>query len=180
MNITWRSNSSGSWEVFGINNSVGNGTYQQVFSNASENGKWFYWNVTVYDGLTNTTSDTFSFYTGYQSKIVNTGSLNLSGHLHIRIDYYNSSSETWELETNVIDEKFTTRIINVSETLALDTIFNSENVNTSSFSHGNGTYRVYAALCDPWNNVLQVCDNSQYPPLWWYLMDSYEFTVTGL
>jgi hypothetical protein len=39
MNISWNCNSSGSWQVFGTNNSVSNGTYHQVFSNASENGK---------------------------------------------------------------------------------------------------------------------------------------------
>ena len=40
MNITWLSNSSGSWQVFGTNSSVNNGTYHQIFSNVTENGKW--------------------------------------------------------------------------------------------------------------------------------------------
>ena len=38
--------------------------------------------------------------------------------------------------------------------LGLDTIFNSENVNTNSFTNGNGTYRVYAMLQDLYGNIL--------------------------
>ena len=47
MNITWWSNSSGSWEIFGRNGSVSDGSYQQVFSNATVNGQWWYWRVNV-------------------------------------------------------------------------------------------------------------------------------------
>lgn len=181
MNITWRNNSSGSWQVFGTNNNVSNGTYQKVFSNATVNGQWWYWNVTVNDGKNYTESDILSFYTGFESKIYNTGNTNFSGYLLMRIDYYNETSEEWEVDTFVIDDKSTSRVINVSEKLPLDTIFNLESVNTSSFSHGNGTYRVYAALCDPWNNVLYVCDDFQaQSSTWWYLENWYEFTVTGI
>jgi hypothetical protein len=99
----------------------------------------------------------------------------------MRIDYYNETSEEWEVDTFVIDDKSTSRVINISEKLPLDTLFNPENVNTSSFSHGNGTYRVYVALRDLWNNVLHVCDDFQAQSTnWWYLEDWHEFTVTGL
>ncbi len=180
MNITWLSNSSGTWEVFGTNSSVGNGTYHQVYSNATENGKWWHWRVNVSDGKCYTVSNNFSFYTGSESRIYNTGSSNISGYLSMQVEFYNTTSEEWEFDTSVIDEKSTRRIINISEKLALDTIFNPENVNTSSFSHGNGTYRVYAAFRDPCTNVLHVCDDTVSPPVWWYLEDYYEFTVTGL
>ncbi len=181
MTITWYSNSSDSWQIFDTNSSVNNGTYHQVFSNASVNGQWWYWNVSVSDNSGNCVeSDVFNFYTGFESKICNSGSTNISGHLLIRIDYYNETSEEWEVDTFVIDEKFTRRIINISEKLPLDTIFNPENVNTSSFSHGNGTYRVYAAFRDPCGNVLYINNESQYPPDSWYLEDWYEFSVTGI
>jgi hypothetical protein len=173
MNITWYSNSSGSWQVFGTNNSVGNGTYQQVFSNASVNGQWWYWNVSVDDGEVVNSSDIFSFYTGYESKIHNIGSTDISGYLTIKVDFYNETSELWEGELIVIDESYV--VINSSEKLGLDTLFNPENVNTSSFTHGNGTYRVYTMLTDPNKNILfggNPISSEDDIEAW------YEFTVT--
>jgi hypothetical protein len=152
MTINWYSNSSGSWQVFGINSSVSNGTYEQIFSNATVNGQWWYWNVSVDDGEVANSSDTFSFYTGCESKIYNSGNTNISGYLSMIVEYYNSTSEEWETEMGVIDKSYV--VINSGEKLGLDTLFNPENVNTSSFTHGNGTYRVYAMLQDPNGNIL--------------------------
>ena len=170
MNISWYSNSSGDWEVFGVNNSVDNGTYHQIMVNASVNGMWWYWNVSVDDGETVNTSDVFSFYTGYESKIQNTGGTNFSGFLLMQVEFYNTTLSEWVIELPVVAEK-TPRVIGVGETLGLDTIFNAENVNTSMFSNGDGTYRVYAAFRDPDGDVL-VCDDQSS------MEDSYEFTVT--
>ena len=85
MNITWLSNSSGSWQVFGTNSSVGNGTYHQTMSNASVNGQWWYWKVNVSDGTNTNISDVYKFYTGYESKIENTGTTNISGYLLMQV-----------------------------------------------------------------------------------------------
>jgi chitodextrinase len=170
MNITWLSNSSGSWQVFGTNFSVGNGTYHQMFSNATVNGQWWYWKINVSDGTNTVTSNVFSFYTGYQSKIENTGSTNFTGYLLMQIEYYNTTNSTWILEQVVVNES-TPRTINAGCTLALDTIFNPYNVSTSSFTNGDGTYRVYAAFRDPDGDVL-VCDDETL------LEDSYQFTVS--
>jgi hypothetical protein len=170
MNITWLSNSSGSWQVFGRNNSVENGTYHQTFANATVNGQWWYWKVNVSDGTNTVTSNVFSFYTGYQSKIENTGSTNFSGYLLMQIEFYNTTNSTWILEQVVVNES-TPRTINAGDTLALDTIFNPNNVSTSSFTNGNGTYRVYAASRDPDGDVL-VCDDETL------LEATYQFTVT--
>jgi hypothetical protein len=153
MNITWLSNSSGSWQTFGTNTSVQSGTYHQTMSNVSENGKWWYWKVNVSDGTNYTESDVFSFYTGVESKINNTGSTNFSGYLLMQIEFYNTSLEEWVVEQVVVNET-TPRTINVGSVLALDTIFNAESVNTSSFQNGNGTYRVYACLRDSDGNML--------------------------
>ncbi|GAG95903.1 unnamed protein product, partial [marine sediment metagenome] len=81
MNITWYSNSSGSWIAFGTNISVPDGTYHQTFSNATVNGQWWYWKVNVTDGTDYNESSVFKFYTGHQSKIKNTGSTNIHGYL---------------------------------------------------------------------------------------------------
>jgi PKD repeat protein len=172
MNITWLSNSSGSWEVFGTNISVGNGTYHQTFSNASVNGQWWYWKVNVSDEDGYNVSDVFKFYTGYQSKIVNTGSTNISGYLLIQVQYFNTTISNWTLANDTINET-TMRTINSSEQLGLDTVFNGL-VNTSNLldSFGSGTYRIYAAFRDPGGDVL-VCDDETL------LETTYEFTITS-
>jgi PKD repeat protein len=168
MNITWLSNSSGSWQVFGTNNSVGNGTYHQVFSNATVNGKWWYWKVNVSDNTSYNESSIYKFYTGYQSKIKNTGSTDISGYLMFEIQYYNETSENWEIDLSYGEPE--ARIINSSEELGIDMIFNG-NLNTSDLSFGNGTYRIYVAFMDDEYNVLKCDDETE-------MIATYEFTVT--
>ena len=75
----------------------------------------------------------------------------------MQVEFYNETLEEWYVESVVLDDT-SPRIINSNENLALDTIFNEENVNTSSFRNGNGTYRVYAAFRDPEGNVLFIKD----------------------
>ncbi len=169
MNITWFSNSSGSWQIFDTNNSVNNGTYRQVFSNATENGKWWYWKVNVSDNTSYNVSNIYKFYTGHQSKIKNTGSTNIKGYLLIQVQYYNNSS-TWIVADDTINET-TPRTINSGGQLALDTIFNGK-VNTADLSSfGNGTYRIYAAFRDPNGNILKCDDETE-------LVATYQFTIT--
>jgi len=172
MNITWLSNSSGSWQVFETNNSVGNGTYHQTFSNATVNGQWWYWKVNVTDGTNYTVSDVYKFHTGYQSKIKNTGSTNIKGYLLIQVQYHYISNITiaWVVANDTINET-SPRTIKSGEQLGLDTIFNSP-VNTSNLSEfGSGTYRIYVAFRDPDGNIL-VTDNEIE------LVATYEFTIT--
>jgi len=170
MNITWWSNSSGSWQVFGTNNSVIKGTYHQTFSNATTNGQWWYWKVNVTTAEEYNESGVFSFYTGNESKFNNTGSTNISGYLLMQIEYLNESSQEWKLEQIVINDA-TPRVINSGSVLALDKIFNERRVNTETFEHGNGTYRVYAAFRDPDGDVLVCGDQTS-------LIATYAFSVT--
>jgi len=156
MNISWLSNSSGSWVVFGTNNSVYSDTYHQTFSNASENGKWWYWKVNVTDGTNTVESSVYKFYTGCETKIENTGSTNISGYLLMQVQYYSDLLEDWVVVDDTINED-TSRTISAGEYLALDTIFNGL-VNSSKLRYGNGTYRVYVAFRDPNGNVL-MCDD---------------------
>jgi len=60
MNVTWRSNGSGSWVDFGYNNSVTNGTYIQRFINVTEPSTLYYWSVNISGSWTNMT---YSFTT---------------------------------------------------------------------------------------------------------------------
>jgi len=69
MTITWYSNSSGTWQVFGTNNTVSNGTYHQNNSNFSLYFTTFWWNVTVSDGFNINTSETFHFTTEHSTFI---------------------------------------------------------------------------------------------------------------
>ncbi len=168
MNITWWSNSSGSWQVFGPNNSVTNGTYYQTYANATVNGQWWYWKYNTSDGTNFVESNALSFNTGYQSKIENTGSTNFSGYLLIQIDYYDTSNSTWILDQIVINET-TPRNFGIDSAFGLDTLFNAQNVYTNNLTNGNGTYRVYTCLRDPEYNILNIGSD---------LIATYQFTVT--
>ena len=70
MTITWYSNSSGSWQIFGTNSSVSNGTYHQTNSNFSYNGTKYWWYVTAYDGVNTNTSAIYEFTTVYAQPTV--------------------------------------------------------------------------------------------------------------
>jgi len=172
MNISWLSNSSDSWTIFGTNSSVSDGTYHQIMSNATENGKWWYWVVNVSDGEDYNESSVYKFYTGNQSKIKNTGSTNIKGYLLIQVQYYNTTNSTWVVADDTINET-TPRTINSDGQFGLDTVFNG-NVNTTYLinNFGTGTYRIYAAFRDPDGDVL-VCDDETL------LEVSYQFTVTA-
>ena len=172
MNVTWLSNSSGSWQVFGTNSSVGNGTFYQMLVNASVNGMWWYWKVNVSVGTVYNESGVFSFYTGYESKISNTGSTNISGYLLLQVQYYDEGE--WIIVENISgggDES--PKTVNSGEVLALDTFFNGEVFTTDLIElYRYGDYRVYACFRDPDGEVL-VCDDES-------LMESYYgFTVNS-
>jgi hypothetical protein len=163
-------NSSAPWVTFGTNNSVGNGTYHQTFTNASMNGRWWYWKVYVHDGKAGVYSGVYKFYTGRESKIENTGSTNISGYLLIQVQYYNTTNSTWVVADDAVNET-TARMINSGGKLGLDTVFNGL-VDTKDLSdYGNGTYRIYAALRDPDGDVL-ICNNDTE------LKATHEFTIT--
>ncbi|VVB59908.1 Uncharacterised protein [uncultured archaeon] len=81
---------------------------------------------------------------------MNTGSTNISGFLLIQLQYYNTSQTAWVVDFDAICDF---RVINTSETLGLDTVFNNL-VNSDDLSYGNGLYRVYAALVSPDGEVL--------------------------
>ncbi|PNX47480.1 MAG: hypothetical protein BV459_04355, partial [Thermoplasmata archaeon M11B2D] len=127
------------WYQFGENSSVGDGVYRQQLLNASVNGQWWYWKVKADDGTLSTWSSVYKFYTGYQSKIENTGETDISGYLLMQVQYYNETTENWIVDNDTVNET-TPRIINSSCQLGLDTIFNGQ-VRASDLAHGTGTYR---------------------------------------
>ncbi|VVB61002.1 Uncharacterised protein [uncultured archaeon] len=97
---------------------------------------------------------------------MNIGLTNISGFLLIQLQYYNTSQAEWVVDFDVVCDF---RVINSSDTLGLDTVFNSL-VSSDDLSYGDGLYRVYAALVSPDGEVL-VCDGGVR------LEASYEFEV---
>ncbi len=56
MTLRWFSNSSGSWQLFGTNSTISNGTYHQRNNNFSTNNTKYWWKVVVTDGTDTNTS----------------------------------------------------------------------------------------------------------------------------
>ncbi|MCU0849709.1 MAG: PKD domain-containing protein [Candidatus Thermoplasmatota archaeon] len=152
------------WYQFGQNSSISNGVYRQQLLNASVNGQWWYWKVKADDGTASTWSNVYKFYTGYQSKIENTGETNIKGYLLMQVQYYNETTENWIVDNDTVNET-TPRIINSSCQLGLDTIFNGP-VRASDLTYGTGTYRVYAAFRDSEGNIL-ITDDEVELVSWW-------------
>jgi hypothetical protein len=161
LDISWLSNCSGSWQEFATNNSVGNGTYYQTFEGANVNGQWWYWMLNVSDDHDYNLSSVFKFYTGTQSKLVNTGTTDIKGYLLMQVEYWNGTS--WITDQVVIDDA-SPRTLNASGVLGLDTVFNGL-LDMGDLSYGDGEYRVYAALCDSYGEVLVTGDSAL--EAWW-------------
>lgn len=70
MNISWYSNSSGSWILFGKNLSCSNGTYYQNNSNFSDYGTTYWWKINLSDGNDGYSEEIYHFTT--ESVILNT------------------------------------------------------------------------------------------------------------
>ena len=167
MNVTWYTNATldaSTWMMFGSNSSIRNGTLRQQFVNATESGQWWYWKVKVEDGTSTTWSPIYKFYTGYQSKIENTGETNISGYLLMQVQYYDDFSEQWVLDIEVVNQS-TRHVVNISEQLGLDQFFNGL-IRASELTHGPGLYRVYAAFRDPEGNILRTDDDLELVA-WW-------------
>ncbi len=70
MDITWWSNSSGPWTIFGTNNSVYNGTYHQKNMNFNSYNTKYWWSVHCTDGY-NWNNKTYSFTTRKYNFLLN-------------------------------------------------------------------------------------------------------------
>ncbi len=161
LDISWLSNCSGSWQEFATNNSVGNGTYYQTMNGAYVNGQWWYWRLNVSDDHDYNLSSVFKFHTGTQSKLVNTGTTTIKGYLLMQAEFWNGSA--WIADQVVIDDT-SPRYLNASGVLGLDTVFNGL-LDTGDLHYGDGDYRVYAALCNPYGEVLEI--DSEKLDTWW-------------
>jgi hypothetical protein len=139
------------------------------------NGQWWYWRVNVSDGENYTLGPIYKFYTGYQSKITNTGNTNFKGYLLIQVQYYNTTSGNWTVVDDTVNETNPRSLLADgpvgSDVIGLDTLFNGL-VNTNNFSsYGNGTYRIYATFRTPDGDLLELPGGAK-------IEATYEFTIT--
>lgn len=159
MGITWCSNSSGSWQVFGINNSVGNGTYYQTNSNFSSYNKTYWWSVSCTDG-SNWTNATHHFttesasvndqptFSGEAPSNKSTGVSISTSSLSIAIEDPEGDMFNWMIETSPnignnsgTDEGNGTKSCNISG-LSYDTTY-TWYVNATDTGSGNWTNNSY-------------------------------------
>ena len=88
-----------------------------------------------------------------RSQLSNVGTTNITAQLLMQVQ--KNVSGTWQVINTTVNE---TKVINASDILFLDDIWNPDPWNTDSESPG--IYRVYAVLTDPDGNVLRNNDNS--------------------
>jgi len=62
-NVSWQSNSSGTWKTWGTNLSQTDGTISSTNSNFSASNTTYYWKVIAHDGTSSNTSDIYHFKT---------------------------------------------------------------------------------------------------------------------
>jgi hypothetical protein len=98
MNVTWKTNESGSWEIMGTNTSVSNGTYYCTnVSWIDENNHIYWWNVSVDDGNGGWDNKTYYFTTVAIPDIT----INFAGNLSDSgSPYWRPPDETWKLEND--------------------------------------------------------------------------------
>jgi hypothetical protein len=111
-------------------------------------------NITDFDG------NIFGLFLGpeevidNQSKIRNDGTTNASVYLLMKIQYWNGSE--WLDEATIHNDALPRRIEpGINNQLKLDAIWNPNAWNTSTNIHGSGTYRVWAAVTDEDEVVLE-------------------------
>jgi hypothetical protein len=100
-----------------------------------------------------------------QSKIKNTGSTNIKGYLLMQVQYFDEGQfPPWIVDIDGVNET-SPRTITSGDQLPLDLIFNGL-IRASDLTHGEGTYRVYAAFRDPDGNILRTNDDMALEA-WW-------------
>jgi len=62
-NVSWQSNSSGSWKTWGTNLTQSNGTISDTNANFSSSNTTYWWRVVAHDGAGSNTSDIYHFKT---------------------------------------------------------------------------------------------------------------------
>ncbi len=162
-------NETGNTSLFTINSTILNSWETEENRDLRIKGINFDYNGSSGIDEINWTGVWVKYYNG--SSLLNTGSLNISGHLLMQAQT-NSSGEWVVVDTVINDTNTSTlRDISVSEYLDVGSAWNANAWNTNSYPTGD--YRIYAALVDEYGNVLQGDDGIS-------IENSDEFVITIL
>ena len=165
--MSFLSNSSGSWQEYGRVTVFENTSYSVLNTNFSELSMDYWWKLNATRDGDSVESPVYTFSTRNQSKLVNTGGTDIQGYLLMQVQFWNVTLGLWVNDTVVVNYQFFT--IETGEQLPLDWYFNGE-VKTSDLSNGDGTYRVYAAFRSFYGDTL-ICNDESLLETW------YEFNV---
>lgn len=162
MTIYWYSNSSDSWQLFGINSSVENGTYHHWNNNFSSNNTKYWWKIFVTDG---TDSNTSLYYFSTPDTI------NPSSNVVTITSYWKKTSPL-TLTATATDSgwsglKNVTLFYRFSANNASWSRWNAVSVDSVSpwswnfaFSNGSGFYQFYSIACDNATNMESATGNA--------------------
>ena len=197
MTITWYSNSSGSWQVFGINSSVNNGTYHQTNSNFSEYDTTYWWNVRVSDGLDANTSSTFNFTTSVSGPPIvitnaSTGveetNATLRGYLNTNGSLDTYCGFRYGTSSGIYSENFTkgiypsnTEFSNNNGSLTQGQIYFYQAWANNSLGFANGTEMTFLTKPDPPSGLAAQVNSSSVIYLTWIVGTGANYTyINGM
>ena len=150
MNITWRTNATGTWGDIGTNNTVNNGTYRQTNSSFSEYSTKYWWSVNTTDG-TNWDNDTYYFTTEGNTAPTQAGENPADGATGQELAF------TWNVTVNDADGDLIDVTIQCSKAAAGGSTWNDHAANSSFQVSISGCaystkYFVYVNATDPAGN----------------------------
>ena len=141
MNIIFKTNATGSWQVIGSNNSVSNGVYQQTYT-FPDYDTTYWWSVNCTDG-TSWTNQTYSFTTRPENYIsILSTPLPANGEGNIPIGDVNLTITVNDPDGNLMDITFRTNVSGTWSTIGI----NSSQPNgtyTQTYTFSNSAYRYY-------------------------------------
>jgi len=166
LNVTWSSNSSGSWINFGTNNSInisgGAETIHQTNNNFSETNRTYYWNVSVTDGnFTDTETYNFQTITRYIDPPYNGSSSYDTTNFKVNLTWLRANESTREIVVQNNNSYPTTPTDGWVRQNSTNTWFN-ESINYSayfavwSYNDTNGYYSL-TGLDIPWGALGMQC-----------------------
>jgi hypothetical protein len=138
-NLTWYSNSSGSWQPFAYNRSVTDGTFYQTNSNFSTSNTTYWWNVSVDDQSDTNDSGIYHFTTleGVDKPTLFAGSRN---------DDTNDINLTWTVGTNSTHTRIQRKSGSAPTTISDGTnVYNSTGASYTDTSSSDGVDYYYSA-----------------------------------
>lgn len=172
LNVTWSSNSGGSWTIFGTNNSIdisgGAAIVTQTNTNFSAINTTYYWRIAVTDGnFTSTETYNFRTLTGYIDPPYNGSSSYDTANFRVNLTWSRVNDSTHEIVVQNNNSYPTTPTDGWVRQNSTNTWFN-ESINYSayftvwSYNDTNGYYSA-TGLDIPWGAMALSCFDENHP-----------------